>query len=262
MLNRRNIVIAVICSLVATCLAYAYLEELEARVMSPVDMDTVIVASTDIPAGTSISHDMVEQRQVPSNVIPTRAIQEMDKVLGKTATEDLTQGEQIIETRLGHRKEVKTFVDRVSGGLRAVTVNVSEDCTFSGLLRPGDRVDIIGTLNEYGNVERNAYTYISDVEVLAVGDEYRLYTSPEMTRNEDSLFQFQSSSRARTVTLALTPEDAELIVLLEQHGYMKFALRSEDASGDTVNEDNTEQQLSNGVVELIRGTKLESIQID
>lgn len=262
MLNKKNLVIAVVCSLIATYLAYAYLEELEARVMSPVEMGTVVVASTDISEGTPISHDMVEQWQVPSSAIASRAVQEMDEVLGKTATENLTQGEQIIETRLGYGAEVKTFVDRVCGGLRAITVNVSDDCTFSGLLRPGDRVDIIGTLNEYGSAERNAYTYISDVEVLAVGDEYRLYTSPEMIRNEDSLFQFQSSSRARTVTLALTPKDAELIVLLEQYGYMKFALRSEDASDDTADEDNKEQQWSNGVVELIRGTKLESIQIE
>jgi pilus assembly protein CpaB len=262
MLNKKNIVIAVLCSLIATYLAYAYLDELEARVTSPIDMGTVVVASSDIAQGTIIEYAMVEQLQIPCSAIAPRAVQQIDEVLGKTVIENLTCGEQIIETRIGHEKEVKTFVDRVSEGLRAVTVSVSEDCTFSGLLRPGDRIDIIGTLSEYGSVERTAYTYISDVEVLAVGDEYRLYTNSEISRDDDSLFQFQPSLRARTVTLALTPKDAELIVLLEQHGHMKFALRSHDASEDEVNETDTCQQSLNGVVELIRGTKLESIQIE
>lgn len=256
--------IALICSLVATYLAYAHLEELEARAMNPVEMGMVVVASTDIPKGTFISQDMVEKRPIPINAIASRAVQEIDQVLGKIAIADLTQGEQIIETRVGYRADVNTFVDRVSSELRAVTINVNEDSTFSGLLRPGDRVDIIGTFNEYGSTERRAYTYISNVEVLAVGDEYRLYTSSNTDKSQDSLFQFQPSSRARTVTLALTPEDAELIVLLEQHGYIKFALRSPDAV-EPVEEEHAEEELSHKVpekIEVIRGTKFESVPFE
>jgi pilus assembly protein CpaB len=262
MLNKKNLLIAVLCSLIAACLAYSYLEELEARVMSSNDTGNVVVAVVDIPEGTCITSDMIEERQISVDVIAMRASRRLQDVVGKSAIEGITKGEQIIETRLGSGREIKSFVNTISGGLRAVTLNVSEDCTFSGLLRPGDRLDIIGSTNEYGSGERNVYTYIRDVEVLAVGDEYNPYTNSGKNQGGDLLSQFQSASKARTVTLALTPEDVETIVMLEQFGNLKFALRS-NVSDDNGNEDSVEeaeQSQPTRVVELIRGTRIEKVQ--
>ena len=137
MLNKKNLLIAVLCSLIAACLAYSYLEELEARVMSSNDTGNVVVAVVDIPEGTCITSDMIEERQISVDLIAMRASRRLQDVVGKSAIEGITKGEQIIETRLGSGREIKSFVNTISGGLRAVTLNVSEDCTFSGLLRPG-----------------------------------------------------------------------------------------------------------------------------
>jgi pilus assembly protein CpaB len=272
MSEKKRLILSIVFAVLATWCAHVYLKQLEAQVRSPIPTSKVVVTSVSIPAGASIEPGMVEELLVPSDTVVPSALRDVSEVTGYVAVTDLAQGEQIVSFRIDKSHRTATLARRVSPALRAVTVNVREDCTFGGLLKPGDRVDIIGTLDNYGSSERSVRTYIQDAEVLAVGDEFLPDMYDQERKNEnDSLLSVQSMNPG-TVTLALSPEDAETVVLLERYGHMKFALRTRevgnpiqvdpDQSVQCYSLETFEAPTKERLIEVIRGTQLEIVEVN
>jgi pilus assembly protein CpaB len=95
--------------------------------------------------------------------------------------------------------------------MRAVAVPLSVSSSLKGLLRPGDRVDVL--LTQVGRIDRQPFTdlVLQDVRVLAVG----INTS----------FSSLAPNFQPTITLEVTPLNAAKIVLAQEVGRVDFALR-------------------------------------
>jgi pilus assembly protein CpaB len=162
------------------------------------------------------------------------ALTSTDGLEGLVVRQDLARGEQVTAIKVGlELPDNERFLSAVvPPGMRAGSVTVAENTMVGGLVVAGDRVDIIILVGSYSdeNDPLRAITLLQDVEVLAVAQESQqpitrldkdgnpidtdtaggsLAARPENTdANED----------ARTVTLAVTPEDAPLLALTQADG--------------------------------------------
>ena len=132
------------------------------------------------------------------------------------------------ERRTGLAADVKPH-------FRAISINVNGSASVSGMVRSGDYVDVIGTFNfpdDGGRIKRGdpvTCTILQKVLVLAVGDE----TSKSRARN----FGVSSASQYSTVTLQVTPREAEMLAFAEQiKGRLVLTLRNK-------NDTETEEEL-------------------
>jgi pilus assembly protein CpaB len=101
-------------------------------------------------------------------------------------------------------------------GMRAVSIQIDKVKGVSGLVQPGDRVDIIAIPPRNGSELPPAATILRGIRVLAVGTT--LETSSATPSPEE-----QSSA---TVTLEVTPHQADLLASADQNTVLRLALRS------------------------------------
>jgi len=125
-------------------------------------------------------------------------------------------------------------------GERAVTIAVTEVSSVGGMVRPGDRVDVIVTVDiapRDPNQPKTTYTttLLSDIRILATGQRL----SPEDKKDKkESGFQH--------VTLAVTPPQAQKLVLAAERGSIRLALRFPTDKEEVKLPATTVQQFLNG----------------
>jgi pilus assembly protein CpaB len=98
----------------------------------------------------------------------------------------------------------------VGEGMRAVSIRVNDVVGVAGFLLPGNRVDVVAAYKEHQTTRSE--TVVQNVKVLAVDQ------TASTDKNEPVV--------VRAVTLEVTPEDAEKLVLAEQRGTIQLALRN------------------------------------
>lgn len=156
------------------------------------------------------------------------------EVLGRVATRDIPANMLIARTAIG--EETKLAI-RVPMGMRAVSIDTTAEIAVSGLIRPGDRVDVqvvypgADALSGARGMGRSqAATLLQKVQVLAVGDLV-LGTKPD-TGMTDEVAQAPAAP-ARTVTMALLPEQVSALSLAKSTGTLTLSLRNPEDGGDT-----------------------------
>jgi pilus assembly protein CpaB len=110
-------------------------------------------------------------------------------------------------------------------GKRAITIPISEVAALSGLVLPGDRVDLILTYSVDAEAAaiRASETVLTNIRVLAL--DQRL--GPVQPSEED-----KKSPVAETATLEVTPEQAEMLTLAQTLGSLSLVLNSVRDGGD------------------------------
>ncbi len=202
---------------------------------------TVVTAKQDIPARTEIKPDMLEITRVPQDSLLPGAFASRDLVSGRVARIPIYKGEQLVQEKVAtveYRAELGlSYV--VPDGQRAMAVKVDKVVGAGGLIRPGDRVDVVGVMDikyEDLNTSRNttitrAFLIAQNVEVLAV--EQKLVnqvvsgtTSAESKKNPALVDQPDAQPDGTVVTLALNPEQTQQVLLSEEKGKIRLAVRA------------------------------------
>jgi len=214
--SRRALLIALLLGLLGAGLLMLYLKRFEEEVSggSRVSLLTVI---QPVERGTLVNADMLTVTEVPLAYVEQRAIRAADrtKVIGvKTATA-LSPGDTMMWSDLALSNEQRDLSSLVQPGKRAVSVEASETNIESGLLRPGDYVDVIVTLRgDAANAAPASILLLQRVLLLAVGSE----TQPQALADA-------KTGRARELTLSLKVEEAQLLALARRQGTLSVALR-------------------------------------
>ncbi|HHX50644.1 MAG TPA: Flp pilus assembly protein CpaB [Clostridia bacterium] len=218
MVNKKFVVLALILSLMAAGSLYKYLTGLEQE-LSQIEYRQVLVLKENVPAKTKVNSSQLETRQVPVDYVHPEAVLDPDQIIGSISRQDLVAGEQLLRSRLvepGSTKAGLAFA--VPQGKRAVTIPVNEVSALGYLLHPGDKVDVIVTLDLEDSKDNNkkivqTKTILQELSVLAVG---RLL---EAGKTEEV-------GELKTVTLATSPEEAQPLVLASERGSIRLVLRS------------------------------------
>lgn len=215
--NRNGLVLgaALLIGVLAALGARHYLNSQMAamQVREPVDTVQVIVAKADLTRGTRLSTDNLAVRAIPRSYAHSVALtpEQYEHVAGQVLAYPVKSGEMILWGLL-EGKRVPTFSARVETGRRAMTVPVDEISSISGLLEPGDFIDLMLTFDREGR--KVTLPLLQNVQVMATGQ--RAVDDP------------RSGERRHysTVTLDTTPEQAQRVIVAREAGKITALLRN------------------------------------
>jgi len=185
----------------------------------------VVVARRALVKGQVLNAGSVALRAVPKDYAHSNALtdESFAKAAGRVLAYDVQPGEMLLASLLQPLKP-PTFSARVENGRRAMTVAVDEINSISGLLDPGDMIDLLVGLERKG--KRIMLPLLLGVQVMATGQ--RLVDDPLTGERR----------QYATVTLNLTPSQASALIIGREGGKFTALLRnpqdSQGISGDTV----------------------------
>jgi len=227
---------AVLFAAIAAWLTYGYLQQ-EMTSVRAVQPQQIVVAASDIPIGSAINASQVRETSWPKESIPQGSYQQAPVLVGRIAIRSITKGDAVTEAKLKPKAGAPgsgfmTYV--VPQGHRAVTVAVNEVAGVAGFLTPNDRVDVVLTTALPGSEKENISKIIlENIPVLATG---------QITDQKEG-----KPAVVPTVTLDLSPSDAEKLVLSASKGSLQMLLRNITDSAPVDSKGATISQVLSGV---------------
>lgn len=189
----------------------------------------VLTAVQDIPLGVALSAEMIVARELPAAYLEDRhiTVADQERVMGVRVVSGIRAGESILWTDLATTTDTsRDLSSLVRNGMRAITIQADQSATFGGLVRPGDRVDVLMTLTRPSSgptisldEDRVTIALLQNLLVLAAGQD-------------TGAIQRSATARAPTqmndVTLSTTVEQAQLLAFSQQRGRLTLLLRHPD----------------------------------
>lgn len=215
-MKRTGAVVCTISALASVVLGYQYTQRLEAEVSGGPRI-SVLVAASDIPVATTLTERLLAVRDIPTAYVESRHIRASDlkKVLGQRVTGGLKTNEALLSSDVAKFSERRQLSGLVANGMRALSID-GRAADFDGLLRPGDRVDVLLSLggNDSGG---STLTLLQNLLVLSVGGT---------TERNDA--NARTYGRGATVTISATLEQAQVLTEAMRRGKLTLTLRNAD----------------------------------
>lgn len=209
---RRPLILSATAFLLGALLVHFYLRRLEAEISGGARIE-VLVAATDLSPGHVLTEADVMTRRVPEAYVDGRRIRGAERrdVLGVPVTIAVDRGDALLWSDVaGTNGKGRQLSELITEGKRALTVT-SKLNLFEGLLRPGDRVDVLLTISD--ETGPATYTLLQHVLVLSVGGDLG-GVDAEPSRDGGS------------VNLSVDMDDAHTLVRAEQKGRLRLVLRN------------------------------------
>ena len=179
------------------------------------EMLKVVVASEDLPKGERLTQVNLAARSVPADFAQSGAVRpdQFEQIQNLKLAYPVRAGEFIMWSML-EDQNAAPFATRVSNGRRAIAVPVDEISSLSGMLQPGDRIDLFVSLQRH---QRTLVApLLQNMLVLAAGDRVTAAAGREHERTYTS------------ITLDAAPEEAALVMLAKDAGKLNAVLRNPD----------------------------------
>jgi pilus assembly protein CpaB len=245
--NRRPLLLAAVFGAISAGLIVVYLNSVKGSDDAPKQAASVpvVFALRPITERTQITDGMIEIKQIPVDAKHALAIGDKGAVVGQISRVRIEAGEQILSAKLTDQAREVGFSAVVPEGKRAVAIGVTEVISSGGHVSPGDYVDVIGVFQVSAAVDKDgkplpgaaglpsagkndnsdgkasffsAMTILQHVQVLAVAQKSDQNIQPNAKSN-------QGDAAARSITLSVTPEQAQKLVLAEEIGKLRISLR-------------------------------------
>ncbi|MFA5092483.1 MAG: Flp pilus assembly protein CpaB [Candidatus Omnitrophota bacterium] len=228
----------VVLGIVAIVMTKMYLdqqqEEIRAKAKKAVanmqaNQVAVLVAKKDIPVGVVIDSNMLETAIVPNQYVQPQAVTSLDRIAGMITIAPIAKDEQVSLSKLVTSK--KAGGGDLSGvtpaGKRAISIVVDNISSLSGMIRPNDYVDVLATIQvpahgADGQVvnQMAVVPLFQNILVLAVGSDTGGPAS------DSSRYADKGPSGNTLITLALGPQESNLIAFVQEQGKIRLIMRS------------------------------------
>lgn len=218
-MNTKALIIAIAAAALGLTLLLFYKKrfETEASGGEPIP---VLIAQQDIPLGTALTEGMLGVRRIPQAYLEDRFIRYSDlrRVLGVRVSMGLRANQTVMWTDLATASDARRDLSSlIATGMRAITVRADVSNSFGGLLRPGDRVDVLATLSRTGQEnDRVTIPLIQNVLVLATNRD----TGGEAQRDTVNGTTNTSGNPGEVsqITLSVSMEEAALLMYAADRG--------------------------------------------
>jgi pilus assembly protein CpaB len=178
------------------------------------DLTNLVVARVEVPLGTQLNPDQLQVVQVPKGAVPEQAFSKAEDLVGRVAVNAIGPKEPVTEYRLAPKGSLAGLAALVPEGYRAITVRVDDEAGVAGLLAPGMLVDLLSIVQPEGAPGPISKIVLQNVKVLATGQNMSL---PK---------EQVEAARVNTVTLLVTPGEAEKVVLSSSDGRLRLIVRN------------------------------------
>jgi Flp pilus assembly protein CpaB len=115
----------------------------------------VVVASTDLTAGTRLTADLLEVRTLPGSAIPDGAYTTLADAEGKVLTTARVAGDPITAYVAGESTASSGIPAQLSENTVAISIKVDQATGLAGVLRPGQTVSVIAIIDP-GVIQQSA----------------------------------------------------------------------------------------------------------
>jgi pilus assembly protein CpaB len=227
------LVLAIVAGAAATIVVYQLIQSYQARIaeaQKPEETVMAIVAAGDLFPGIQLTEQDLVGVEIPKQYLPAGAFTSHELVIGRTPRERILGNEFILPERLADGEAGIGLNALIPNGMRAISINIGNARALSGFLRPGNRVDLVVTIQGDDVLDRPlTLTLLQAVPVLAVNSQ--------LDKAEDVVGANGQPAKKKTattrqmspsVTFAVTPEEAEIVAQAEQRGDITLTLRSDD----------------------------------
>lgn len=242
--GKGAVVAALALGALTSYLAWRYVDQ-ASQTGHAVEMVPVVVAAMPIQARTVVAPEMLRIQNVPIDLADPMATHSAEEVVGKVARAPMTTDEPVLSSKVFLQRAESGLAFMIPEGMRAVSVGFSEIVGSGGMVSPGDHVDIIGVFEKpVANGSKDESTQVAtlvlqDVSVLAIAQRLEgentkpkeTFQTPGSATEKPSQMRSEPAPQpaAKTATLAVKPDDALKVVLAEERGRIRLALRrSED----------------------------------
>ena len=180
------------------------------------NLNEIVVAKVEIPLGTQLNPEQLTKVELPKNIAPELSFQKTEDLVGRVTINAVGAKEPITEFRLAPKGSLPGLAALVPDGYRATTIRVDDEAGVAGLLSPGMLVDVISVVRaENGNrANTTAKVVLQNIKVLATGQNM---TTPKEQMAPDSV---------KTITLLVTPQEAEKLVMSSYDTHLRLIVRS------------------------------------
>ncbi|MEX2287865.1 MAG: Flp pilus assembly protein CpaB [Planctomycetaceae bacterium] len=185
-------------------------------------MKTVVAAAVDIPRGVMVSKDLLKTVELPEKDVPAGAILNIEDAVERAVLIPLLKDDLLRDAKIATKDAGRGMAALVSNGMRAYTIlTPTVASSVAGFIMPGNKVDVVLSVTErsLGDITGggSATTLLQNVEILAVDQKLDVH-------NE----QKDDAKAMRSVTLLVTPDQANKLSLAQSKGTLNLALRNDE----------------------------------
>lgn len=208
---------------------------------------TVPLASHDLPAGRVVQQgDMVllamTQAEMEARKMPLeKTMLSPEQIVGRVLQEPMKQGEAFLTTNMFLEGTGPKLADKLKPGMRAITIPIDNLAAVGGRTVEGSFVDVLFKAKKRDadlpagkpEIPETTVTLLENVEVLSVG---RVAPQAARSAGETVDVRFangrdQGPTGIVSVTIAVTPDQANVVKAVMGQGDMSLALRSDNGDG-------------------------------
>jgi pilus assembly protein CpaB len=199
--------------------AHSYLQKMTSRPgeAQAKEIAAIVVARGEIAYGAPIGFEMVRLQEWPREAVPPEAFTSLEDVVGTSGQEprrarrSIVAGEPVLRNKVSGFGEKVTIADVIDPTKRAMAIRVNDVSGVAGFVTPGDRVDILLT-RRLDNDDLITTTVLQDIVVRGT----------DQVADED----LDKPNVARTVTVEVSPDEAQRVALAQQAGTLSLTLRN------------------------------------
>jgi len=214
--NKLIVLFGLILALITAFLIYSYLDGMKKSIQN-IDYIGIVVAKESIPTNTVITQNMLEVKSIPTAYKHGKEITDLREAIGRVSLIPFSVGQSILDNQviaIGDHREGLAY--RIPKGKRAMSIAIDDVSGVSGLLKGGDRVDIITTITmEEAPSKTYTVVVLQDIEILAVGRSL-----------DGGGVDPKSQELAKTITLAVSLEESLGLKTAALKGSISLMLRS------------------------------------
>lgn len=213
--------VALVLGLITSFLVFSWLQDEKNRLMaSPIPLSKnvpVFVSNADLSWGTKLTPEMMQLQEFPPGAVPEGHFTSLEAIKDRVLLIDLKRNELLLESKLAPLGTANGGVAAVTDiNKRAMSVKVDDVIGVAGFIKPGDRVDVMVTIESEGGKQANMMSkmILENVKVLASGTQME-------RKGKD-----EEPKPVQVITVEVEVEEAEKLALASTQGKLRLALRN------------------------------------
>ena len=231
---RQMVIAAVIVSCLMGVMVYLTLsgnDSAKSNNEAKAAMVKVVVAKQDIPDRTVIQESMLKVIDVPADIVPPGAFNDVSEAMDRPTSTAVQQGDILTDKKVYTDIRMAGFTGTIPPNCRAVSVGITDVTGVSGFAKPGDYVDVMVIFGKKEDGLKGE-VLMQNVLLLAInktGVQSEKDSGKDkkdvMDKSKDNSSMKGSSDAMATATLALPLDEALKLAVAAQKGTIYLVLR-------------------------------------
>lgn len=209
--SRYYTTVAILLAVISGTLLYTYLNSLSMKLEAG-EIVEVVVAARDIPARTTLTFEILKVEELPKKWVSSDAFSDRNGLIGLTTALPIFKGEPVLAKKLSLKRRDEGLASLISRGERGFTLVLEEGNPILRELKPGNRVDVLVTLNGDVTGKPVTKTVLQQKEIMAIGSSSPFPVTLLVSLIEAEKLAFAQASGK--ITLVLCPTEREKMLKL------------------------------------------------